>query len=224
MISRSFFARVSARSRSENAPAGRPASTSGRGAGAAASVGVGAGGGSNVGGAGLGSGTGASFAVGFGGGAATTSFVAGFGGGAVATSIAAGFDGASIVDSAQPFAISHRRRIFGLCSRPYAVRRASTQLARAASSFSPPQLAASTDAAHGPNRSACDATNASFVVTGEQPTTISAAPATAAANLVTAEAFIWSRRAVDATVRKQFSYGIRTAIPDSGEVLYTKRE
>jgi hypothetical protein len=62
------------------------------------------------------------------------------------------------------------------------------------------------------------------VVTGAQAAATSAAPTTAGANLVTAEPFIGPQRAIDATVPKQLSYGIRTPIPDSGDVLYTNRE
>jgi hypothetical protein len=100
----------------------------------------------------------------------------------------------------------------------------SRQLARAASSPSPLQFVAATAASHGVNRSTLDATTASVVVTGAQPATTSAAPTTAGATLVTAEPFICPRRAVEATVPKQLSYGIRTAVPDSGDVLYTKCE
>jgi hypothetical protein len=86
------------------------------------------------------------------------------------------------------------------------------------------QFAAATAASHGVNRSTLDATTASLVVTGAQPATTSAAPTTVGANLVTAEPFICPRPAIEATVPKQLSYGIRTAIPDSGEVLYTNCE
>jgi hypothetical protein len=48
--------------------------------------------------------------------------------------------------------------------------------------------------------------------------TTSAAAMTAAADLVTAEAFICPRRASEATVPKQLSYEIRTSVPKSGEV------
>jgi hypothetical protein len=103
------------------------------------------------------------------------------------------------------------------------VRLDSRQLARAASSPSLPQFAAATAASHGVNRSPPDATTASLVVTGAQPMT-RAAPTRAGANLVTAEPFICPWQVIEATVPKQLSYGIRTAVPDSGDVLYTKCE
>lgn len=130
------------------------------------------------------------------------SSLGGDGGSVAATTSAAGFGGASIVACGHPFAISQLRRIFGLRSLPNAALRDARQLAFVASFPPLPQTAVMSAGVQAENRSRSDVTSMSNVVTGVHATT-SAAPSKAAADFVTAGAFIGRHRASEATVVKQ---------------------